>query len=315
MRAAALLAVALAVALPCAAQTADGPALAARASRGEVTVGERFAVEVEARGPAGATWTFPPQAGDDKVELRLAPADPAAPPRPGTARYEAAVFALGEVEVPPLAAEYRLADGTRGAARSAPIPLRVVTLLPKDPAAQTLADVRPPVRVPAGAAFWAGLATALAALAAIVVALWRWRRRRRGAPEAAPAPAVPPDQEALAALDRLEASDLPERREFRAYYIELAQVAKRYLERRLDAPVLEMTSLELSAFLRDHALAGDFLPVVRELTAAADVIKFARGESEVQIARAHLGTVRGLVRDLEQRARAAEAPPAAEAIR
>ena len=68
--------------------------------------------------------------------------------------------------------------------------------------------------------------------------------------------------EALAALTALAASGLVEARAFRELYIRLTAIAKRYLERRLDAPVLEMTTAETVAFLREHAHGGDVLPVM-----------------------------------------------------
>ena len=91
-------------------------------------------------------------------------------------------------------------------------------------------------------------------------------------------PELPPDAEALRALDALAAQDLPARGEYRAFYIALTLVAKRYLERRLAAPVVEMTSAETLAFLRGHAHGGELLPIVRDLAEAADRIKFANGD-------------------------------------
>jgi hypothetical protein len=111
--------------------------------------------------------------------------------------------------------------------------------------------------------------------------------------------------EALAALERLAASGLVERADYRGYYIALAEIAKRYLERRLGAPVLEMTSSEMAAFLRDHPQGGPFASTVREMAWAADQVKFARGTGMEHEARRHLDAARGLVRGLEQRLRPA----------
>ena len=80
--------------------------LKATATKTEVTVGEAFSVEVKATRPRGGHVTFPGEAVTDGFEMRTVPSDPlaeAAPaPEPGTHRYEAAVFALGEAEVPPI---------------------------------------------------------------------------------------------------------------------------------------------------------------------------------------------------------------------
>jgi len=286
------------------------PALAAevtvtaRAATTEVSVGQRFAVTVEASGPAGTAWTFPAEAGDEKVVLRAAAAQPAG----GAAfAYDAAVYALEEVAVPALVARYRLPDGGEGEARSEPIPLTVVSLLPKEEGERALADIRGPVKLPLGAWFWGGAAAA-AGLLAVAVALLR-RRRRRPAPAAAARPEVPPDVEALAALDALAASPLLASVDLKPYYVALAEIAKRYLERRLAAPVLEMTTAEAMAFLRDHAAARELALPLRDLMLAADQVKFARGHSERATAERHLAAVRAMVTVLEARLRPAEAPP------
>lgn len=278
-------------------------------SGAEVTVGEVFAVEVKATGPEGAVFTFPGEAEDETFELRTPPLAPgAAAPDPGTHRYAAAVFALGEVELPPIPVRYRLADGTEGEAASAPIPLKVVSLLPKDAEQQKLADVRGPLPVGIGRTFWAALVAALVLVAAGVAGLVR-RRRRAGAPAADAVPETAPDAEALSALDALLASGLLEGGEYRGFYIRLATVAKRYLERRLGAPVLEMTTAETLAFLRGHPHGGDLVPVVRDVAEAADRIKFAKGQGLAEEARRHAAAVRALVPALEARL-APPAPPA-----
>ena len=87
-------------------------------------------------------------------------------------------------------------------------------------------------------------------------------------------------------------------------------MAKRYLERRLGAPVLEMTTAETLAFLRGHPHGGDLLPVMRDVAEAADRIKFAKGQGLSQEAERHLAAVRALVPALEARLRPAE--PAGE---
>jgi hypothetical protein len=281
---------------------ADAPRVTAAASKVDLRVGEAFVVELTALGPEGTTFEFAKDAGNESVELREA-SPGATPPPPGVHRYDAMALALGDVELPAINVPYRLPDGTAGTATTEPIRLRVESVLPKDPKQQKLVDIRGPVSLTIGAPFW----IALGMLAAVAGALgwWLWRRRR---PAAAP-PAAPPleaDAEALQALDRLAASGLVERADYRAYYIALAEVAKRYLERRLAAPVLEMTSAEMAAFLRDHEAAGPFAGAMRDLAGAADRVKFARGAGLEDEARRHLEGARSLVRGIEDRLRPRE---------
>lgn len=304
-----LLLAAATTAAPSPAPTAPSPvSVKATASKAEVTVGEAFTVDLKATGPAGATFTFPGEAVADAFELRTPSPDPraeAAPaPEPGTHRYEAAVFAVGEAEVPPIPVRYRLPDGTEGEASSEAIALKVVSLLPKDKEQQKLADIRGPLPVGIGRAFWIALVALLVAAAALVAWLVR-RRRKADAPRVVPVPELPADTEALRALDALLASGLLSRGEYRPFYIQLAAVAKRYLERRIGAPILEMTSAETLAFLRGHPHGGDLVPVVRDLAEAADRIKFAKGQGLAQEAERHLAAVRALVPALEAKLRPA----------
>jgi hypothetical protein len=285
---------------------APGPvSVTATASKAEVTVGEPFEIVLEATGPAGTEYTFAGEAQADALELQTkAPAAGAPLPEPGTHRYEAVVFALGELQLPGIPVRYRLADGTSGEAASAPISLKVASLIPKDEADPKLADIRGPASVGIGRVFWIALGLLLALIAAVVTWLLR-RRRQAEAPALAPVPEIAPDKEALAALEALAREGLPAKGELRSFYIRLSAVAKRYLERRLGAPVLEMTSSETIGFLRAHPHGGELLPVIRDLAEQADRVKFAKGEGVVPEAERHLASVRALVPALEARLRPA----------
>lgn len=279
----------------------------ARATPADVTVGEPFTVELQAIGPDGTHWEFPETAGDNTVELatQAEPDAAGASPEPlpqGVHRYRATAYGLKDVAVPPITVKYRLPDGSSGEITTEPVPITILSLLPKDED-PTLADIRGPAKLDVAWPFWALLGLGIALLAALVS--WLLRRRR---PDAAPAPAeppVPPDQRALADLDRLAGQGMTDRGEFRAYYIALTEIAKRYLEERLDAPVLEMTSAEVNSFLREHSHGQVALTAARDLSLAADQVKFARGEGQVQEAGRHLSGVRGMVLAIEERLRPA----------
>ena len=287
------------------AQAEVEPSVSARASKTRLTLGEPFQVEVRASGPAGTAWSFPAEAGDEKVELRasLAPLSPNASSGSDLKRYQAAVFVLHEVAVPPLVVRYRLSDGREGELQTDPIPLSIVSVLPQDPQQRTLADIRGPLGLSAGRAFYLAVAIAAALLLASALAALRALRRRRRGLEPVPAVVQPPDVEALSALDALGASSLLGPGTLRPFYIALAEIAKRYLERRLGAPVLEMTTTEMVAFLRQHPLADPLADRLRDLATAADQVKFAQGAGLREEAARHLGAVREVVLSLEDRLR------------
>lgn len=290
-----------------AADAASPVQVTAQPATTEPALAAPFAVVVEIVGPPGSRFTVPRGGGDGALELVLE--DPI-PPGPGdapveiagpkaTLRFRAQAFAVDEAALPAIAVRFRLADGTRGETASAPVPLRVASVLPKDPQQRQLADLKGPVALEIAPAFWWALAAAL--LLTLALAWWAWRRwRRPRAPLAAPAmPALAPDAEALAALDRLV--PLVEAEQHQPFYVGLAAVVKRYLERRLGAPVLEMTSAETLAFLRGHVHGEPLLGPVRELVAAADQVKFARAGALREEAQRHLAAARGVVTALEAR--------------
>jgi hypothetical protein len=281
-------------------------AVRARASKTEVMAGEVFTVELSAQGPTGAEFVFPSAAGDEQVELWSATATK--PPEPGRWQYQAMALAVGETQVPPVPVGCRLRDGSSVEVKTEPIPLRLVSVLPKDAREHKLADVRPPVPLAIGAPFWIVLGSIFVGLGGLIAWLWR-RRRRTSAASVRLAPVVPPGDEARAALAGLTAAGLLDNRDYRGFYIRLIEIAKRYLERRLDAPVLDMTTTEAVAFLRAHPQAESVAVAARELMVAGDQIKFAKGDGIGAEAERHLRAVGVLVAALEAKV----APAAKEA--
>lgn len=298
-----------------AAETASPVQVTALPATTEPALAAPFAVTVEIVGPPGSRFTVPRAGGDGNLELVLEDPVPPGPadapleiagPR-ATLRFRAQAFAVDEAALPPIPVRFRLADGTTGETASAPVPLRIASVLPKDPQQRQLADLKGPVALEIAPAFWWALGAAV--LVTVALAWWAWRRwRRPQAPAAEPAiPPVSPAVEALAGLERL--MPLAEAEEHQPFYVGLAAVVKRYLERRLGAPVLEMTSAETLAFLRGHAHGQPLLGSVRELVAAADQVKFARAGSLREEAQRHLATARAVVAALEARL---APPPAAQ---
>jgi hypothetical protein len=293
--------------------TDPGGAIAkATASKTEVALGERFTVEGKVTAPPGSSFTFPAEIVTDGVELRSVPDSGAAgaspdPMPPGVHRYEAALFELTDAKVPSVAVKYRKPDGSEAEVATEPIAMRIASRLAKDADPQKIADIRGPVSLAVGPAFWIALGLLIAGLVALVV--WLIRRRRPTASAASvPPPPADPAAEAQEALAVLIASGVLARGDHRGFYIALTAIAKRYLERRLGAPVLEMTTAEMVAFLRDAPKARGLVTPMRDLANAADQIKFARGAGLHAEAERHTDAVREVIRTIE----AAFAPTPAE---
>ena len=89
------------------------PTVEARSSTTNVSIGERFLVTVQAKGPTGTSWEFPKGVSDGSIELT--PSRTAAASA-DTAVYDAQVFAIGkDARVPPIEIPYKLPGGSTGA--------------------------------------------------------------------------------------------------------------------------------------------------------------------------------------------------------
>jgi hypothetical protein len=304
------------------AQAGDQPGGACHAvmkpSKSEVALGDRFTVDVTGQGPAGATWTFPASVEGDQADLRAVPSKKGQAPPPGSQRYDAMALAIGDVTLPTLAVRCQLPGGKQEDATIAPATIKVTSVLPKRGDEQTLADIRPYVPVSAGWVFWVAVGLCILLVGVLVTWLVRHRRRRRqGEEPMVHEPEVPAEVQARQALDRLASAGLLDRGDYRGYYIELTEIAKTYLERRLDAPVAEMTSSEMLGFLHARPELAPVSSPMRDLATVADFVKFARGGGERSDAERHLASVRELVDGIERilAAPASGAEPAAKARR
>ncbi|MBX7184436.1 MAG: hypothetical protein K1Y01_04750 [Vicinamibacteria bacterium] len=284
-----------------------GAAIEVRPGTANVSVGERFQVVVEARGPNGTAWEFPKQINDGSVELIQS--------NPSTAlansvTYDAQVFAIGaEGRIPEIEVMYKAADGSSGTVKSAPVPLNIVSTLDPNEKNPTPADFAPPLPVFVSRAFWVASSIAGLLLIAILVGIIRRLRFPKKPVDIAATPAISPEEEALTGLDRLAAAARVTL-DPKAFYIQLVQILKQFLERRLEAPVLEMTSTETLSFVKSHAWTAPHAVALRDLVTSADLVKFggssdaSNADRQIQLVREIVGRVDRLRRaDLEMQAR------------
>lgn len=269
------------------------PEIQVRPSTSNISIGERFQVRVEARGPSGTKYEFPKEVTNGSVELIQSRPSMALA---GAVVYDAQVFALGpEGRIPEIEIHYISSDGSTGSVKSAPVPLNVIsTLDPKDenPAP---ADLAPPLPVLVSRAFWIASSTAGLLLIAGIAMLVRRLRFPKKAVDPSVTPAISPEEEALTGLDDLAAARAT--LEPRAFYIRLIPILKQYLERRLEAPVLEMTSTETVAFVKAHAWTSPHAMALRDLVTSADLVKFgglsdaSNGDRQIQLVRDLIGRI------------------------
>ena len=277
---------------------AGAPTIEIHPSTANVSIGERFQVKVEARG-SGSAFEFPKQINDGAVELvqsNLAGA------LSNSVTYDAQVFAIGaEARIPEIEVHYKAEDGSEGTVKSAPFALNVVSTIDPNEKTPAPADYAPPLPVLVSRAFWVASSIAGALLIAALVLLIRRLRFPKKPVDPSITPAITPEEEALAGLDRLAAARGSV--DPKAFYIQIIQILKQYLERRLSAPILEMTSTETLSFVKTHSWTSPHAAAMRDLVTSADLVKFG-GSSDATNAERQIQLVREIVGRIDRLRRA-----------
>lgn len=225
--------------------------------------------------------------------------------------------ASGPHRLPPLRLE--VVDGRAGGSGSgAPagpsellteeLPIEIAPV-PTTTLEQTLRPARAPLAEEVGARpLWQYIALGGAAFLAIVaVVLWRRGRARRVVRRQLSA-----YDAAVASLGRLEASGAPDVGTADAWFVELSDIVRRYLEGRYDIRAPELTTEE---FLQAAARAPELTEAHRELLTAflrrCDEVKFGGYRPDAEESLATLRAARGFVEDTRRQAPASPGTGAA----
>lgn len=89
-------------------------------------------------------------------------------------------------------------------------------------------------------------------------------------------PLIPIHTIALDKLHALKGKKLWEQGQVKAYYSELSDIVREYLEKRYPIPALEQTSAEILSGLRHLNVAGQNMDRLGQLLVLADLVKFAK---------------------------------------
>jgi len=266
--------------------------IAARTFPDTLTVGDRVTLEVDVEAPTNWQVRFPDRlpAGGAAELLNVqvvAPearrAAPASAP-PGTAtwtgRYTLAVFAVGDVVLPPWTVEVR-ADSLQTVASTDSIRLFVHSVLDSTLAQAGLRDLKSQLGLRVSP--WPWIVGGLALLLALAAFFW-WRRRRgrRAAPAVPLARVRPAHEVALEALRRLESRRLPVDGKFMEHHVRLSEILRRYLEDGFGVAALEETSEEILFELDRRGFDRATVKQVGALCAESDLVKFAKHEPTVE---------------------------------
>jgi len=207
--------------------------------------------------------------------------------------YVISVYDTGRFVIPPFPVAFLPTDTSSKYQIITSQPLEIyVESVVNDPNA-AIHDIRPPLGIPADYLRLAlMIGSLLLGLAALGFAYWMYRRSKQGQPVFRREPPRPAHEIALAELQKLLQSGLLAAGEYKLFYSELSDIARRYMERRFYVNAMEETTTEILASLNGASLAPGQLELARELLTACDLVKFAKyvpgsaeTESAVQLVR------------------------------
>jgi hypothetical protein len=273
-RLAALLVLSLSLVVPGAVAAADPVNAAATIDRATITVGDPAVLTVYADAEAGYQVSDPTIAhtvGALEV-LEVLPSGRST--RAGgiarwTFRYRVTAWVVGDLGVPPIALPYTGPNGVTGVATTAPVVLRVATVIKDGEDTSDVKPLKPQLELPDALATRLGrvalgvLGVALfTALAGVIFWLLLRRREKTAAEEH-----LTPVQRALRELDALAEQRLPEKGKTAEHYELLTASLRRYAVQRFGIEP-GRTTRELRAALEragvDRSQAGAIYEILRE---------------------------------------------------
>ena len=265
-------------------------AVNAYVSEDSVRIGDRFYLTLTATHESDQTPIFPTvqEGGDIFGDLELLSVEGAGisliegsttGARIDSLVYEVTTFALDTAFVPSIPI-YFAVNGDTSFYASRPLEIPVISVVTPD--ASDIRDIAPIIDFPRNIWPWM---IGLLLVAAVVVGLIYYLGKRPVVEEevvlrAPMAPLMPPYDEAIKKLQGLEKnSDLNDLLQVKPYYVELTEILRTYLGRRLNINAMESTSKELMQDMNRLA-HGTSLPdesayLTRRILHVSDLVKFA----------------------------------------
>lgn len=186
-------------------------------------------------------------------------------------------FMDGKVEIPALAANFQVPGKPPVEYRSAVVTIEVEPKVNKKGELEaSLHDIKNPIWM---VSFWHILLALL--VAAVLLVGIAWYSKKAGLLGGAKnlEPIRPPEDVARERLKSLKESDLLAQGNFKAYYIELTDILRHYLEGRYSISAPDRTTAELMKELKRILERKDIL-TLRDLLERSDMIKFAKGSPD-----------------------------------
>lgn len=148
---------------------------------------------------------------------------------------------------------------------------------------QAIKDIKPPYDIPYTwreiafiVAKYMGIVWAVLAVLAVIVYLVGNDPKRLLTGSAKAEPAIPPHERGLRALRDIEAGELWQKGQFKAYHIAWSDVIRNYLEEQFSLQALESTTDEIARQLRNVPLEEPLKSRLVEALRISDLAKFAK---------------------------------------
>ena len=192
--------------------------------------------------------------------------------------YTISTFFAGEFEIPSLTVTYFTpGDSTAKALTTEKIKIVVESVKPSE--AGDIRDIKPPVEIPRNwwhVARWFVLGGTLIGSAVLVFVLYRRKKAGKGLLPAREVPPRPPHEVAYEALDGLRERDLLERGKIKAFYTEVSEIIRQYIEGRYFIVAMEMTTTEVLEGLSDEEVLEEEFQLFQAFLERCDLVKFAK---------------------------------------
>jgi hypothetical protein len=284
----------------------DAPTVNARVDKNEARVGDVISLTVTAVSPRTIPVNLP--AKPDLSPFEILDPDKLEEERDlGDGRVsrsfglKVAAYEPGELTIPPVELTYIGKDGHVLTTRTAPVPVKIVSLLANEPEPQ-LKEAAAPVPVLEQDLTFAYIGGGLlAAGLGALLALYLRRKIRAHAALRPPPPPRPVHEIALEKLDRLGTVGFLENADFRPFYFQLSEVVREYLGARFGFEALEMTTEELVEELQRRGPRALVLGELEGWLSGCDLVKFAKVSPSATEARGALETAIRIVESTRPR--------------
>ncbi len=183
-------------------------------------------------------------------------------------------FQTGDLTVPSFTLAYNDGAGKAGRVPTPTVSVKIGSVAGKLTGKEDIKPIKGPLSLDFKVFRTVVLGSVAGLLFVLLMVLVVRRRSRRAAID--PETLLPAHERAMLEFERLQKKRWLESGEVKAYYAELADILRRYLERRFGIEALELTSSETVARLKQMGLPKSIVDRVRELFETADFAKFAK---------------------------------------